>query len=75
MEAENLQVSLALLTSADLQAGEQVLSHLGDQSELHRGGGEGGQVINKEQRTCSHWRMWWSMSSFQMEPFLSTQPW
>ena len=42
MEAENLQVSLALLTSADLQAGEQVLSHLGDQAELHKGGRGGG---------------------------------
>ena len=41
MEAENLQVSLALLTSANLQTGEQVLSHLGDQSELYRGEGRG----------------------------------
>ena len=37
MKAENLQVSLGLLSSADLQAGEQVLSDLGDQAELHRG--------------------------------------
>ena len=37
MKPENLQVSLGLLASADLQAGEQVLSHLGDQAELHRG--------------------------------------
>ena len=34
MEAENLQVSLALLTSADLQAGEQVLSDLFVSSDL-----------------------------------------
>ena len=36
MEAENLQISLASLTSADLQAREQILSNLGDQSELER---------------------------------------
>ena len=39
MKAENLQVSLGLPTSGDLQAGEQVLSDLGDQSELDRGVG------------------------------------
>ena len=40
MEAENLQISISLASSGVLQPGEQVLSDLGDQSELDRGGGE-----------------------------------
>ena len=37
MEAENLQISISLASSGVLQPGEQVLSDLGDQAELHRG--------------------------------------
>ena len=36
MKAKNLQISLASLTSADLQAGEQILPDLGDEAELER---------------------------------------